>query len=264
MQKGIGTPMTMNGHLNLNKEDALLIKRYTIPWLDPYYTYAHQGQISCLVCVCVQDSKRHPKSVILWVKRIFRYFVNTPNFGLWYLKGTSFYHVGYSGSDYASDKVGRKSTSGTCMFLGWSLTSWSSMKQNSVYLSNAKTEYISAGSCCAQFLWMTQTLKDYGVHLKHVPLLCDNESAIKIAHNPIQHSQTKHIDVRHHFILDHVSKGDIDPSHVRTDKRLADIFTNLFMRRHFVIWGVSYISLMLLMCIEISLSCLHYGSMLIN
>lgn len=59
----------------------------------------------------------------------------------------------------------------------------------------------------------------------HVPLLCDNESAIKIAHNPIQHSRTKHIDVRHHFIRDHVAKGDIDLNYVRTDKQVADIFT---------------------------------------
>ena len=72
---------------------------------------------------------------------------------------------------------------------------------------------------------MTQTLNDYGIHVKHVPLLCDNESYIKIAHNPVQHSRTKHIEVCHHFIRDHVTKGDIDLKHVHTDKQLADIFT---------------------------------------
>ena len=61
--------------------------------------------------------------------------------------------------------------------------------------------------------------------MKHVPLLCDNESAIKIAHNPVQHSRTKHIEVCHHFIRDHVANGDIKLKHVRTDKKLADIFT---------------------------------------
>ena len=63
--------------------------------------------------------------------------------------------------------------------------------------------------------------------MKHVPLLCDNESAIKISHNPVQHSPTKHIEVRHHFIRDHVAKGDINLKHVSTDKQLADIFTKL-------------------------------------
>ena len=61
--------------------------------------------------------------------------------------------------------------------------------------------------------------------MKHVPLLCNNESAINIAHNPVQHSRTKHIEVRHHFIRDHVAKGDIYLKYVRTDKQLADIFT---------------------------------------
>ena len=72
---------------------------------------------------------------------------------------------------------------------------------------------------------MTQTLKDYGIHVREVPLLCDNESSIKIAYNHVQHSRTKHIQVWHHFICDHVGKGDIDLKHVRTDKQLVDIFT---------------------------------------
>ena len=152
------------------------------------------------------------------VKRIVRYLIHTPNFGIWYPKRASFDLVGYSDSDYAGDKVDRKSTSGTCQFLGRSLVSWSSKKQNSVSLSTAEAEYIAAGACCAQLLWMTQTLKDYGIYVRHVPLLCDNGSAIKIGHNPMQHSRTKHIEVRHHFIRDHVAKGDIDLKHVRTEK----------------------------------------------
>jgi len=68
-------------------------------------------------------------------------------------------------------------------------------------------------------------LKDYGIHVKNVPLLCDNQSAIQVGHNPVQHSRTKHIQVRHHFIRDHVAKGDINLKHVCTDKQLADIFT---------------------------------------
>ena len=132
--------------------------------------------------------------------------------------------VGYSDSDYASCKVDRKSTSGGCQLLGCSLVSWSSKKQNSVALSTAEASYISAGSCCDQLLWMKQTLLDYGVNFKGTPLLCDNQSAIKIANNPVQHSRTKHIDIRHHFLRDHVSKGDIKIDGVSTDDQLADIF----------------------------------------
>ena len=72
---------------------------------------------------------------------------------------------------------------------------------------------------------MRQTLKDYGVLLDKVPLLCDNDSAIKISYNPVQHSRTKHIEIRHHFIRDHVARGDIDLSYVGTRDQLAGIFT---------------------------------------
>ena len=105
------------------------------------------------------------------------------------------------------------------------MVSWTSKKQNSVALSTAEAEYISAGSCCAQLLWMKQTLYDFGLDFKKIPLLCDNESAVKIANNPVQHSRTKHIEIRHHFLRDHVSKGDIIIESVSTHDQLADIFT---------------------------------------
>jgi hypothetical protein len=72
---------------------------------------------------------------------------------------------------------------------------------------------------------MRQTMEDYGIHFDQVPLLCDNESAIKIAHNPVQHNKTKHIETRHHFIRDHVNRGEINLSYVGTQDQLADIFT---------------------------------------
>ena len=124
-------------------------------------------------------------------------------------QGAHFDLVGFLDSDYAGCKVDWKSTSGGCQFLGRSLVSWSSKKQNFVALSTAEAEYISAGSCCAQLLWMKQTLLDFGVKFDEILLLCDNESAVKIATNPVQHSRTKHIDIHHHFLRDHVNKGDI-------------------------------------------------------
>ena len=106
--------------------------------------------------------------------------------------------------------------------LGRSLVSWSSKKQNSVALSTAEAEYIAVGACCAQILYMKQTLLDYGIVLEKVPLLCDNESAIKLANNLVQHSRTKHIDIRHHFLRDHVAKNDISLECVRTEYQLVD------------------------------------------
>jgi hypothetical protein len=103
--------------------------------------------------------------------------------------------------------------------------SWSSKKQTFVALSTAEAEYVAAGQCCAQLLWMRQTLRDFGYSLVKVSLLCDNESAIHMADNPVEHSRTKHIDIRHHFLRYHQQKGDIEEFYVSTENQLADIFT---------------------------------------
>jgi hypothetical protein len=162
-----------------------------------------------------------------------RYLVLTPNLGLWYPKGSCFEFLGYLDANYAGCKVDRKSTFGTCQFLGRSLFSWSSKKQNSVALSTPKVEYVTAGSCCAQLLWMRQTLKDYGYTMNHVPLLSNIESAIKIAYIPCEHSRTKDIDNRNHFLIDHDNKRDIVISHVGTKDQLADIFTKPLDEKRF-------------------------------
>ena len=121
------------------------------------------------------------------IKRVFRYLVDTPRYGLWYLKGSDLSLCGYTDVDWDGDKDDRKSTSRACQFLGRSFVGWSSKKQNCISLSTAEAEYVAAASGCTQLLWMRQTLRDYGVDNDKVPLLCDNESAIKIAYNPMQH-----------------------------------------------------------------------------
>ena len=103
--------------------------------------------------------------------------------------------------------------------------SWSSKKQNCVALSTTEAEFVAADACCAQLLWMRQTLQDFGCHFTKISLLCDNKSAIKLANNPVNHSRTKHIEIRHHFLRDHETKGDIEIRHVSTEKQLSDIFT---------------------------------------
>jgi hypothetical protein len=89
----------------------------------------------------------------------------------------------------------------------------------------AKAEYVAAGACCAQLLWMRQTLSDYSCEFSKIPILCDNESAIKLANNLVQHFRTKHIDIRYHFLKDHKAKEDIALRHVSTERQLVDIFT---------------------------------------
>ena len=104
------------------------------------------------VCMCARFQTNLKECHLVAVKRILRYLVHTPNLGLWYPKGSRFHLLGYSDSDYASCKVDRKSTLGTCQFLGRSLVSWSSKKQNCVVIFTAEAEYVVADACCAQLL----------------------------------------------------------------------------------------------------------------
>nr|GEU97892.1 retrovirus-related Pol polyprotein from transposon TNT 1-94 [Tanacetum cinerariifolium] len=134
---------------------------------------------------------------------------------------------------YAGCKDTFKSTSGGAQFLGEKLVSWSSKKQDCMVLSTAKTEYVSLFACCAQVLWMQTQLTDYGFHFNKIPIYCDSKSAIAISCNPVQHSRTKHIAVRYHFIKEHVEKGTIELYFVKTDYQLADIFTKALPTDHF-------------------------------
>jgi hypothetical protein len=232
--KTIKTPMSTNDHLDLDMGGTLVdqnIYRSMIGSL--LYLCASRPDIMHSVCMCVRFQAAPKDCHLRVIKRIMRYLVLTPNLGLWYPKGSHFELVGYSDANYAGCKVNRKSTSRTCQFLGRSLVSWPSKKQNSVALSTTEAEYVVIGSCCALLLWMRQTLRDYGYSMNHVPLLRDNESAINITYDPCEHSRTKHIDIRHHFLRDHAIKWDIVISHVGTKDQLADIFTKSLDERRF-------------------------------
>jgi hypothetical protein len=189
-----------------------------------YFT-ATRTDIQFSVCLCArfQASPRilHQQAV----KRIFKYLRHTPDFGLWYSASSSLALHGFSDADFAGCWLDRKSTSGTCQFLGSCLVSWSTCKQSSVAQSTTEAEYVAAASCSSQLLWITYTMSDFGEEYTHVPLQCDNTSAISVAKNPVLHSKTKHIEVRYRFLKDNIEKGKIALIHVPTLDQLANIFT---------------------------------------
>ncbi|KAK6158859.1 hypothetical protein DH2020_006173 [Rehmannia glutinosa] len=191
------------------------------------YLTASRPDITFEVGVCARFQSAPKESHMTVAKRILSYLKGCQEVGLWYPKKGGFKFIGYSDSAYVGCRVDKKSTSGTCQMLGNRLVSWFSKKQNSIATSTAEAEYIAAGSCCAQVLWMRQQLIDYEIEekKKFQLYMCDNTSAIAITHNPVLHSRTKHIDVRYHFIRDHVEKKDITLEYISTDKQLADIFT---------------------------------------
>ena len=111
--------------------------------------------------------------------------------------------------------------------------SWSSKRQMSTSISSTEAEYIAMSSCCAQILWMKSQLSDYGFDYNKIPMYCDNKSAIALCCNNVQHSRSKHIDIRHHFIREQVEKGIVELYFVRTEFQLADIFTKALPRERF-------------------------------
>ncbi|GJW45308.1 hypothetical protein Tco_0074107 [Tanacetum coccineum] len=135
--------------------------------------------------------------------------------------------------DHAGCQDTRRSTSGGAQFLGDKLVSWSSKKQTSTSISSTEAEYIAMSGCCAQILWMRSQLSDYGFAYNHIPLYCDNKSVIALCCNNVQHSRSKHIDIRHHFIREQVEKGVVELYFVRTEYQLADIFTKALPRERF-------------------------------
>nr|KYP50154.1 Copia protein [Cajanus cajan] len=231
--KEAATPISNNCNLDLDEKGiAVDNSKYRGIVGSPLYLTASRLDIMFVVCLCARFQANPKESHMKSVKKILNYLKGTTNVGLWYPKGVSL-SLGYSNLDYAGCRLDRKSTSGTCHLLGSALVSWHSKMQACVALSTGEAEYIATGSCCAQILWMKQQLRDYGVELNKIPLRFDNTSAINLTKNPISHSRTKHIEIRHHFLRDHVQRNDCVVEFMETSKQLADIFTKPLPRERF-------------------------------
>ncbi|GKA34326.1 putative ribonuclease H-like domain-containing protein [Tanacetum coccineum] len=162
------------------------------------------------------------------VKRIFRYLKGKLKLGLWYPRVSSFDLKAYSDSDYAGANLDRKSTIGGCQFLGRRLISWQYKKQTIVATSTIEAEYVVAANCCGQVLWIQNQMLDYGFNFMNTKIYIDNESTICIVKNPVFHSKTKHIEIRHHFIRDAYEKKLIQVLKIHTDDNVADLLTKAF------------------------------------
>ncbi|GJR20117.1 hypothetical protein Tco_0968644 [Tanacetum coccineum] len=189
------------------------------------YLTASRPDLVFAVCMCLRYHVKPTKKHLKAIKRVFRYLRGTINWGLWYPKDTAMALTAYLDADHAGCQDTRRSTSGSGQFLGDKLVSWSSKKMKSTAISTTEAEYIAMSGCCAQILWMRSQLTDYCFTFNNIPLYCNNKTAIALCCNNVQHSRSKHIDIRHHFIREQVENGVVELSFVTTDYQLADIFT---------------------------------------
>nr|GEV14623.1 copia protein [Tanacetum cinerariifolium] len=200
----IGTPMTTK-HLDADLSGTPIDQtKYRSMVRALVYLTASRPDIMHATCYCARYQAKPTEKHLNAVKRIFRYLKDTIHIGLWYPKDTSFELTTFSDSDHAGCLDSRKSTCGGIQFLGGDkLVSWSSKKQDCTSMSFTEAEY--------------------------VPL----SASIAISCNPVQHSHTKHIDVRYHFIKEKVKKGIVELFFVETEYQLADLFTKALPEERF-------------------------------
>ncbi|GJT59017.1 retrovirus-related pol polyprotein from transposon TNT 1-94 [Tanacetum coccineum] len=164
------------------------------------YLTASRLDIAFATFICARYQARPTVKHLKEVKRIFWYLRQSYNMGLWYLKNSGFELIAYSDANHAGCKDDCKSTSGGLQFL---------------------------------VVWMRTQLLDYGYKYSRILMYCDSKSAIAISCNPVQHSKTKHIDIRYHFIKEHVEKGTVEIYFVGTEYQLADLFTKALPKERF-------------------------------
>ncbi|GKB17529.1 retrovirus-related pol polyprotein from transposon TNT 1-94, partial [Tanacetum coccineum] len=227
----VDTPMVEKSKLDEDKEGKAVDPSHYRGMIGTLlYLTASRPDLQFAICMCARYQARPTEKHLNAVKRIFRYLKGTVHRGLWYPKDSSIALTAFADADHAGCQDTRRSTSGSMQLLGDRLVSWSSKRQKSAAISSTEAEYIALSGCCAQILWMRSQLTDYGFGFNKIPMYCDNKSAIALCCNNVQHSRSKHIDIRFHFIKEHVENGVIELYFVNTEYQLADIFTKALGR----------------------------------
>nr|GEW09842.1 hypothetical protein [Tanacetum cinerariifolium] len=189
------------------------------------YLTASRLDIMFAVCACSRFQVTPKLTHLYVVKRIFRYLKGQPKLGLWYHRDSPFDLEAYLDSDYAGANLDRKFTTRGCQFLGRRLISWQCKKQTIVATSTTEAEYVAAANYCRQIFWIQNQMLDYGFNFMNTKIYIDNESTICIVKNPVYHSKTKHIEIRHHFIMDSYEKKLIQVLKIYTDDNVDDLLT---------------------------------------
>eukprot|EP00253_Pinus_taeda_P033844 PITA_33844 len=167
-------------------------------------------------------------------KRILRYVRGTIQLGIHYSAKATPLLVGFTDSDWAGDPDDRKSTAGYVFTLGSGPITWACKKQAAISLSSAEAEYRGAVEASKEALWLRQILSEFGFEQQHpTTLWCDNQSAIQLCKDPVQHQRSKHIELHMHFIRKLIHDHVLEVQYFSTDDQVADIFTKALTEAKF-------------------------------
>ena len=225
--KPISTPIEPNvkmcAHEGKDLEDATMYRQLVGSLI---YLTLTRPDISYAVGVMSRYMQNPKKPHLEAVRRILRYVKGTLGYGIMYKTGRDCKLVGYCDADYAGDHDTRRSTTGYVFMLGSGAISWCSKRQPTVSLSTTEAEYRAAAMAAQESTWLIQLLKDLHQPIQYaIPLYCDNQSAIRLAENPVFHARTKHVEVHYHFLREKVLQEEIEMVQVKTEDQVADLFT---------------------------------------
>jgi hypothetical protein len=197
----VSTPMVERPHLLSNMQQELVDPTLYRSMVGKLLHLTHtRPDITYSVSVVSRFIARPQAAHLQAVRRIFWYLSCTADFGILFGRGGKSVVTGYSDSDYAGDTESGRSTTGFVFCMEDSPITWFSKKQPTVALSSTETEYKALSKAARETVWLRTLLSDIdATPIEPVQILCDNESSIKLAHNPVFHSKTKHITVHYHF-----------------------------------------------------------------
>lgn len=225
--KPVSTPIEPNAkicaHEGKELEDGTMYRQLVGSLI---YLTLTRPDISYAVGVMSRYMQSPKKCHLDSARRILRYVKGTIDYGLLYKRGENCNLVGYCDADYAGDHDTRRSTTGYVFKLGSGTISWCSKRQPTVSLSTTEAEYRAAATAAQESTWLILLMKDLHQKVDYaVPLHCDNQSAVRLAENPVFHARTKHVEVHYHFLREKVLKEEIEMRQIKTDDQVADLFT---------------------------------------
>ncbi|CAM8959948.1 unnamed protein product [Rhodiola kirilowii] len=163
--------------------------------------------------------------------RLLRYVKAAPAQGILFPARSDLQLKAFCDADWAACPLTRRSITGHCVMLGPCIISWKTKKQPVVSRSSAESEYRSMAAVCCELTWLARLIADMGVPVTYaIHLHCDNKAAIHIAHNPVFHERTKHVELDCHLVRSHVISKFVLPLHISTNEQPADMFTKSLTR----------------------------------
>jgi transposase InsO family protein len=234
--KPVDTPMIPNVKLeayadhtptNIDRYQRLVGKLIYLAHTRPDIAYA----VSVVSQFMHSPKEEHSEAVL----RILRYLKGTPGKGIVFRKNSHLNVCAYSDADWAGCPIDRRSTTGYFTFVGGNLVTWKSKKQNVVSRSSAESEFRGMANATCELLWLRKLLTELGFEPKsEMQLFCDNKASIDMAHNPVQHDRTKHVEIDRHFIKEKLENKIISMPFVRSNEQLADILTKPVISKIFI------------------------------